>query len=71
MKQESKKRKPLNEIGKDVEGMVESARTLTSAIGKLLEVQVNLMIEQIKPRLRKKKEVMDFYINKKNTSQMV
>lgn len=69
MEQEFKNEKPLNEIGKDVEGMAESARILTSAIGKLLEGQVNLMIELIKPRLQKKKEVMDFYINKKTQAK--
>ena len=69
MKQESKNEKPLNEIGKDAEEMAESARTLTSAIGKILEGQVNLMIDQIKPRLQKRKEVMDFYINKKTQAK--
>lgn len=66
MEQEFKNEKPLNEIGKDVEEMVESARTLTSAIGKLLEVQVNLMIELIKSRLQKRKKSWIFTLTKKH-----
>lgn len=69
MKRKFKNEKPLNEIGKDAEGMAASSRTLTSAIGKLLEGQVNLMIELTKPRLQKKKEVMDFYITKKTQAK--
>ena len=64
-----KNEKPLNEIGKDVEEMAESARTLIPAIGKILDAQVNLMIELTKLRLQKKKEVMDFYINKKTQAK--